>query len=197
MTAKRSKNEIVRKAIHLGCLVFPMMYTFFSREVMLFILGTLLLVAFCVEWARFHWDWFARWFYGLTADLLREHEHSRLTGSTHLFIGSFLAVLLFEKWIALMVLLFLIVADTAGALVGRLWGKYRLSGEKTVEGSLMFVITAVAIVLLVPGANWIIGLVGVGVAFVVEVFLRRIDDNLTIPLGAGSVMQVLAWIALK
>lgn len=188
------EKEVLRKAIHLGCLVFPLMYTVSGREPMLLVLGVLLMVAFGVEWARFHWDWFARWFYGLTAELLREHERSRLTGSTYLFIGSFLSVLLFEKWIALIVLLFLIVADTAGALVGSFWGKHRLSGNKTVEGSLMFVATAVGIVLLVPDANWIIGLVGVAVAFLAEVFLRCVDDNLSIPLGAGSAMQVLSWV---
>lgn len=197
MMARTPTHEVIRKTIHLGNLVFPLMYTVLEREVMLVILGALVLVAFGVEWARFHWDWFARWFYGLTARLLREHEHNRLTGSTYMLVGSFLAVLLFERWIALIVLLFLIVADTAGALVGRLWGRRKLSGSKTVEGSLMFVVAAVLIVWLVPGANRIIGLVGVGVAFALEVFVRRIDDNLTIPLGAGGVMQALAWIALK
>lgn len=192
--AKTPTHELIRKGIHLCCLVFPLMYMVVEREVMLLFLGILLLMAFCVEWARFHWDWFARWFYGLTAQLLREHEHKRLTGSTYLFIGSFLAVLMFEKWIAMIVLLFMIVADTAGALVGRTLGKRRLSGDKTVEGSLVFIIVATAIIFSVPDANRIIGMVGVGVAFFVEVFLRRIDDNLTIPLGAGGAMQILAWM---
>ena len=82
-----------------------------GRVAMLWILGALVFVAGIVELGRFRWQPFARWFYRLTGKLLRDHERKSLTGSTCLFLGSFLTVLLFSEWVAVVVLFFLAVAD--------------------------------------------------------------------------------------
>jgi len=89
------------------------------------------------------------------------------------------------------VLLILVISDGLGALAGKLWGKHRLYGYKTIEGSIVFILSAVMIVLLVFRNPLWIGWIGLVTAFFVEVFIQKIDDNLTIPLFAGGVMQIL------
>ena len=187
-------NEIIRKGIHLCCVVIPLAYFILDRKMMLVFLSLLLLIAFGVEWARFRSARFAKRFNSLPGKLLRDHEKRTWTGSTFLLLGAFLAILLFERWIAIVVLLFLVVADALGAIAGRFWGGRRLWGSKTVVGSAVFLAAAGLMVFIVPGANIAIGLVGGVVAFLMEVFVTRIDDNLTIPLGAGGTMQILTWM---
>jgi len=187
------RNEIIRKSIHLFALSIPVGYMILDKKTTLLILGSATFFALCVELARFLWSDFSRWFYRSVGNLLREHEQSDLTGATYLLIGSFLTILFFDKWIALAALFFLVVADAFGALVGRFWGKHSLYKDKMIEGSVIFLLTALVVVFFIPENYLVVGFVGVATAFLIDVFVKRIDDNVAIPLGSGAVMQVLLY----
>lgn len=188
------KNELVRKSIHLAMLVLPVGYLFLAKHTMLIILGVFILIALFVEYARFYIEEFSEWFHGFFGHLLRNHEKRGLTGSTYLLISCFLSILFFDKWIALLALLFMIISDAFGALFGRLWGKRYILQDKSIEGGIVFILTGALMVFLVPGSVIWIGLVGIVSANIFEMFITTIDDNLTIPLGAGLIMQILFWI---
>jgi dolichol kinase len=187
------KHELIRKFIHSFALIVPFGYYFFDRKIILGIIGLGILVAICVEILRFHWHVFRELFHGLLGKLLRDHEIIRLTGSTYLLIGCFLTVLLFTKWIALVSLLFLIVSDALAAVVGRRWGRHKIWKDRSIEGCTVFFISALLAVLIVPGSHFLIGLAGVITACAVDIFIHDINDNLTIPLIGGAVMQGLMW----
>ncbi|MBN2029000.1 hypothetical protein JW824_02040 [bacterium] len=187
-------NEILRKGIHLGMLIIPVGYYFFPKITMLVILGVMILLALGVEIVRFRWPLFSKHFNKLIGRLLRPSEKSGLTGATYLFIGSFFTIFLFEKTIALIALLFLIISDALAALVGKLLGKRLLYKDKTIEGSIMFLSTALCIVFFLPTHPLVIGLIGVCAAFVIDVFVVKMNDNFFIPVGSGLVMQILATV---
>jgi len=187
-------NEIIRKGIHLFALTIPAGYLVLSKKIMLIALAILILLAVGVEIGRFKWQAFSRHFYHLFGDLLRKHEWSSPTGSTYLLLGSLLTILFFNKPIAIVALLFLVVSDAFGAVVGRLWGKHFFYRDKTIEGCGVFLLTAVIVAFIFLKNHFIVGLAGVTVAFFIDVFVRGADDNLTIPLGAGLVMQILFWV---
>ncbi len=105
-----------------------------------------------------------------------------------------MTILLFNKQIAIVALFFLVVSDAFGAVVGRVWGKHFFYRDKTIEGCAAFLLTAVIIAFIFLRNNFIVGSVGVAVAFFIDVFVKGIDDNLTIPLGTGLVMQILLWL---
>lgn len=172
-------------------LVFPLLYMFLEKRYLLWMLGGLVFIAVLVEIARFRWAGFSRLFYRCVGRLLRNHERLHLTGSTYLLMGIFLTILLFDKAVAVMALVFVVVGDALGALTGKIWGRHRLYGNKTIEGSVVFLLTGLGIVLLMMRDHIIVGIVGVVVACIVDIFIKNIDDNLTIPLGAGAVMHVL------
>jgi dolichol kinase len=188
------KNEILRKSIHLFAIIFPVSYMVLTKRTLIVGLGIATVLTLGVEMLRFRWARFSRWFQGAVGSLLREHERTGLTGATTLIIGSFVTVLLFDRWIAMVALFFLVVSDAFGALVGSLWGKHSLFGEKTVEGCGVFLLTAVGIIFLLPDGHVLIGLTGVVVALLIDVLVERIDDNLTIPVGSAAAMQTLMWI---
>ena len=73
--------------------------------------------------------------------------------------------------------------------MGKAWGRIKLIGDKSLEGS-----AACFIVCAVISVFWIdpvVGLTGAFVATLAELLPLRIDDNLTVPLISGAVMQVM------
>ena len=83
------------------------------------------------------------------------------------------------------------ISDTFAAIIGKAFGKHRF-GEKSVVGSLAFLISSVIIVAIVPEINVFIGCVMALAATLTEAFIVRIgsfkiDDNLSIPLVSASV----------
>lgn len=184
-------DEIKRKVIHIITLVLPVLYMFLPRNKMLLISGTLLFLALLVEFLRYVNGPFSRLFYRYTDPMLRNHEKHGLTGATYLFCGVFIAILLFDKWVARSVIFFIIVSDGLAALAGRLWGRNIIIHGKTIEGSVVFLFSSLIIVLFIVRGNVLIGLAGITVSLFVEIFLYKINDNISIPIFGGGIMQLL------
>ena len=191
MIMSRLGNELFRKAIHLIALIIPISYSFYGKHFTLILVGTGLTVAVVVEILKKGSQRFFRKFESLFSHLLRAHELTGITGATYLLLSSFICVLFFDQWIALVCLYFLLIADALGALVGRLWGRHYIFHHRSYEGCFVFLIACVVIIYVVPGVPLRLALPGVVVAFLIDVFVQGIDDNLTIPVGAGLFMQLM------
>ena len=191
------RQEIVRKSIHLLTLFIPIAYFLLPRKTVLGLLGIIIALSLIIELFRLTYEPFSIRFHEITDSLLREHERYRLTGATYLFISSFLCVLLFEKWIAIVSILFLIVSDGLGGLAGKVWGRHTLFNKKTFEGSLIFVLISIPVVIIFSGGHIFVGFLGLAAALIVDIFFTKIDDNLTIPLAAGGVMQICSWFLMS
>ncbi len=135
-----------------------------------------------------------RWFLYLLHPLLREHEISHLTGASYMLLASLIALLAFPRDVAVLALFFLAVGDPMAAIVGNWVGRRKLL-DKTLEAELVCFISCEAIGLVfyqtVLDIPLYIVLVGSLCATIAEAIPLPIDDNLTIPLFAGSVMTVL------
>ena len=190
------KREMARKSIHLAMLVIPVASTLLDRPVLLRLIGLLLLVALAVEVARKLWPAVNGLFRRLVGGMLRDAEVSEVTGATHLLMASFLSFWLFELWIAQVAVLFVIISDGLAALLGKWMGRHRCCGNKTWEGTAVFLVSAVIIVVLHPQCPLPVGLVGVVAALGADLFGTRWDDNLTIPLASGLVMQLVSWASV-
>ncbi len=183
------RNELVRKLIHFSTLVIPLGMMILPRRTILLVLGFALLTAVIVEICRRLFPGFGAWFLKRTSPLLRKHEEHRITGATFLFLSAFISVLVFREWIAQVALLLVIISDGLGALVGKLWGRKTSIKGKTWEGSAVFIISGLLIVFFHPACDIRVGILGVLAAFLVEVLVTGLDDNLTIPLAAGIVLE--------
>jgi len=158
---------------------------------MLYLSGILLFLALLIEIARFLWKPFSVFFYKLLSSILRDNEKHGLTGATYIFIGIFLLLLLFDKWIAQSVMLFIIVSDAFSAVVGRLWGYHKIYADKTLEGCLAYLLSSVIIVFLIIKSDLVIGVVGIIASLITEIFITRIDDNVSVAVIGGGTMQIL------
>ena len=183
-------SELLRKSIHLTGLILPVIYFFLDKPTMLIGMGVLTGIALTVELVKRFSPDFGNFFFQVFAPMLRGHERKgAMTGATYYIISTFLCILFFAKTLAIVCIFFMVLGDLAAALIGRMWGKTKLLGTKSLEGSLacFVVCTAIALVKLPP----VIGIIGALVATIVEMMPVPIDDNLTVPLVSGAVMHFL------
>ena len=126
--------------------------------------------------------------------MAREHElKGDFTGATYILVTSCIVIALFDKPIAMAALAFIMVGDAAAALIGRKFGKHKF-GNKSLEGSLAFFITALVVVFVIPGLPYSIGIVGALFGAITEAVSTKIDDNASVPLVSGLLMQLLMVI---
>lgn len=192
------RSELVRKAIHLSSLSIPIIYFLIPRSTALLILIPLTAAFLITDIARYYHEPTARWYYRWFGWLLRQHEQDavarRLNGATNILLSAVVCVALFPKIITVNAFAILIVSDTTSALVGRRFGRTRFLG-KTLEGTLAFFLSAVAVVAIAPkfgssALEYGLWIVGSAVGAVTEASIRRIDDNIAVPLVIGIVLWI-------
>lgn len=115
-------------------------------------------------------------------------EAQGIASSTWFILGIFLSVTIFPRSVAIPAILVLSLADPAASYVGRRWGR-RPFGSGTVEGSLVFLVTALLI--LVPVAGLVVGATAALIVTLAERVPWRLDDNLVIPLVTGLLLWSL------
>lgn len=189
-------GELLRKSIHLSGLTLPVIYIFLDKPVMLILIGTLTGFALTIELVKWFSPRFGEFFFRIFTPLLRRHEQKgAVTGATYYLISALLCIFLFAKTLAIVCIFFMVLGDMAAALVGKMWGRTKLFGRKSLEGSTacFVVCTAIALVKLNP----VIAIIGALVATIVELIPFPIDDNLTVPLISGAVMHFLMQSTLN
>lgn len=185
------KGEILRKTTHIGALIIPVIYYFTNAGIIIPLLSAMLLITLSVDMVRlFGGSKSKSIIQKLFGIMIRPHEKKNFTGATYILASSIISILIFDKLIAILAIAYIIVGDTAGAIVGRLWGKIKFRG-KTLEGSASFFLSCCLVALIVPEINLWIKISGALVAAIVEALTIYVDDNLTVPLISGLAMQFL------
>lgn len=130
---------------------------------------------------------------------MRENEKNGIAGTTALLLGVFIIVYFFPPDVVTLSLLFLAFADPIASYVGIRFGKDKIIGSKSLQGSLaaFFVCTLIAAgyffvrnmmlerLLIV---SLIAGLIG---AISELVPVGRLDDNFTFPLLSATLLWLL------
>jgi dolichol kinase len=186
-----TKYVILRKILHLLTALVPVAYIFLPRFPMVVGLCVLCILLLLIDFLRLEVKIVGSFFERYFGKLMWQKEKFTLTAATHYTVASFLAVYFFDKWIAIAVLLFLALGDTAAHIIGVRWGKNRLDTEKTIEGSLACLLICLFISLLLPQPSLLVLAVGALVASLVEFFPFGIDDNFTLPLISGAAMEIM------
>jgi dolichol kinase len=189
-------NEGLRKATHLFALVMPAAYVFLSKSMILWCLIPVTMGIVLCDTARLRGWSMWRLLEPLWGPLIRPQEASTYTGASYIMVATVLTVSLFSKPAAICALAFIIVGDSAGALVGRKWGTHKYGRRgKSIEGSAAFFLSSLIPVIAVAQMPFWIGICGASVATVTEALSDEIDDNLSVPLVSGLVLHLLLRIA--
>ena len=110
--------------------------------------------------------------------------------------GSLLVLQLFSRDIALASILILIFADPISHLVGKVFGKIKspLDNRKNIEGHIAgALISSILIMFVVSPILAIFGALTAMLfeSLIIEIQKIELDDNLIIPLTAGTIMYIL------
>ncbi len=189
------RTELDRKSIHIVSAILPLSFLFMPKMPMLILIsaGTAVFVSM---------DFFRRWstalntiFHFLAAWAMRESEERefKLTGATWMMLSMTLLFWTVPTQIAIASMLILHWGDAAAALVGKKWGRIRWIHSHTLEGTLTFIFTGLAVLLIgFPELPLIAVLAAVIAAALAESLIQGIDDNLTIPVTAALFLMLLS-----
>ena len=191
--------EFVRKGIHLCALVIPVGYSFLPFYIAMIGVSISAVISVMIDISRFRqwklWHLLAV----LLTPIIRDHEiKGGFTGASYILTTSAISIALFPKPIAIAALVFIIIGDTAAALIGRRFGKHKLIKNKSLEGSGACLLSLVALSFFIPGLPTPVGLAGALTATLAELFTGKIDDNFTVPISSGFVMLlVMHWMGIE
>ncbi len=187
------RGERGRKVIHYTATLIPLIYHFLvDRRIAIIILSILTGSIILAELSRMIIPSLRKLYLRIFGDLTRPHEHqNNLTGASYVFLGSFMVIWLFPKPIAVVALLFLTIGDSTACLIGMSFGRIRIWGQKTLEGTLAFLLSSLLVTCWVPQIPFWVKLIGAGAASILELIPWRLDDNLTIPSLSALVMYFL------
>jgi dolichol kinase len=183
-----------RKLYRLCSLFFVFLLIFTSSKITLLILSFFLIILFLLEALRFKYKKINEKIFTYFSSFLKEKEKKIISSTTIYFLSMFLVVLLFSKEVAIASLLILIFADIFSALAGTRWGKIKITRSKTLEGTIAFFLTCLIIGFILRYLNFpfekkAILLCALGTSMVE--LIPYLDDNLTVPLVAGFILEIL------
>ena len=195
----RFRTELRRKYIHLIGLIVPALYwatnyliPSYSRQVTLGFIAFFLLLFMAFEFYRIRHGIPHKEADAIVKPLIRPQEKRGIGGHVFFAAGAFVAVLAYPREIAIAALLISVLADGGAAIVGSRWGRHKIIGKKTLEGSLVLFLIAFALAALLVGPL-LAAFVGAIVATFVE--LLPINDNLMIPIAAGLAMHLVRYFS--
>ncbi|MFN3698629.1 MAG: glycerol-3-phosphate acyltransferase [Dictyoglomus sp.] len=183
-------------------LLFIPLYLILSKMIVLFIIGFVLLLFFVLDLLRIlisKVESFLQLEIIKNIRIFKEKERGRVSSITNFLLGIFISFALFEKNVVFASLGFVSLGDMMSKWVGINFGSRKIfkNSEKTLEGSLAFLSTSLTVAFFL----WFKGLMpfhivflGALVASIIEAVPNPIDDNFSVPVISGAVMEVLKKI---
>ena len=186
-------REISRKAIHIFNIIIPLfhIYIFKNKIDMIIFLSAMVIFCFFIEIFRNQNSFISKFFAKYLSFMMRSFEkRGSLTGSTWVFVGALITIILVPQPFSLLALFFLAFGDTMAALVGMKFPFINI-GNKTLSGSLacftmcLFVGFAINFEISLE-----IILIGAFTATIAELASIKINDNISIPVLSGCAMYL-------
>ncbi len=188
---KSLRRELLRKLIHLLALPILVIYTFvaglYGIRVGILALTAFLIILLEIEYIRLEY----KLKLPMVVDILRRHEKDHIASSIFFIASMIICFAAFDYPIALLAMLYTVFGDLMSALVGIKFGRTKIRRKKTLEGFLAGLLTNILVGWIMMPEAWIIFLPMALTASLVELWTGKLDDNLTVPLAAGFVGQIL------
>ncbi len=187
---KEFKRHMWRTILRPAAVVFVFYYLNTDKVSTLYLIGSVTAVFLLLDLTRL----FIKRGKDALRFMFKEREGKTFSSMTTFLIASFIIILLFKKDIAILSILFLITGDIFSKIFGLSFGKHRIFQNKSVEGSTAFLAGALIVSFIsIPYLDipWLIMLAGSITATIVEMLPMGIDDNFTVGIISGSVMELV------
>jgi dolichol kinase len=191
-------KHLGRKFYHLvGGMGLLSLYYILGREKALIFYTAIFILVLALDLMRLNIPSINRFIFTKFRSFIRTNEEHKLTGTAPYILGIGSTLYLYRTDLATLAVCFLAFGDVAATAIGERYGKTKI-GNKSLEGSIAFVIAAVSagFLLSFAGISVMHGLILAGaiIAAGVELLPLPINDNLVIPLVSGGAMVLISRI---
>lgn len=131
--------------------------------------------------------------------LMRRHETHAMSGFSYLLVGAIFLMVLGKRDVVILTLLFLAFGDPIASYFGLRFGKDRILGSKTLQGTM----AAFVVCMIIAGAYYylnnlmterlliVVPLSGLIGALAELIPIGKLDDNFTFPVVGASMLWLL------
>ena len=184
------KKEIYRKIIHLSSVCIPILLFNLGKDLLLPWLILFCVVVPLLDYLRIKNNIFNKIYLYFFQNVSRPIESNILSGASWVIIGATITIILFKEDIALIALLVMSISDSLAAIVGMKIGDTKLY-SKTLEGSLIFLISTGIIVFTLSTYSLIFNILAVITSTLVELFSNHnLNDNLLVPISISFILTI-------
>ncbi len=199
----RNQLHLARKIYHVvGVAFIVILYLTLSRMASLTLLGSAILIFVPLDYLRRKIPVLQNIALKGFGPVLRKDEEKTLSGMSMMMVGIFITAYLFPPSIVILSLLLLGLGDPISSIVGTIYGKDKIVGNKSLQGTLAgFVVCTVAsfTYFVYTGimserllfVSLLAGLIG---AISELVPIGRLDDNFTIPIMSSTLLFGLFYL---
>lgn len=171
----------------------PIIYIYTSKEMILWVVGMVGAVFILVDLFRLVSKGVNLFLFQNVVGLMKEKEQHKFSSMTFFMLAAFISILLFDRDIAIITLTFIIFGDLAVKFFGAQFSKKMIFSGRSLEGLLTYFAFSLFFgVFLADQLGTIVWLplIGAAVASFTDLFsIFGIDDNFTVALISGAVMQ--------
>lgn len=197
---KRSEIHWARKLWHMGAVGgMAAIYAYAPERLSLIILLVSWVLFVPLDFLRHRYAAINEFLVHAFKPIMRDSELNRLAGTSYLLTGVTIIDLLFPREVVLLTLLFLALADPIASYFGIKFGKDKILGHKSLQGTLaaFVVCTSLCFVYLYTHNMLldrliVVSLLGGLIGALAELIpIGKLDDNLTLPLLSGTFLYLL------
>jgi len=198
----RQDLHLARKIWHVcGVSLMAIIYTYFGKQTSFHILLPLVAIIVPLDFYRQRSPKLNAFVLKSLGWVMRKNEYKSISGTSYLFVGG-LVLLVFPQHIVILTLLFLAFADPLASYVGIRYGKDRIVGNKTLQGTTTaFIVCGIISAIYYYQNNIMIerlfivsplsGMIG-ALAEVIPIW--RLDDNFTFSVLCAAFLYVLFYL---
>tara|TARA_Y100000996_G_C22548607_1_gene652850 strand:- start:1766 stop:2347 length:582 start_codon:yes stop_codon:yes gene_type:complete len=185
------KQELLRKGIHACNSIIAFSLFFLDQKDVLLIVAISAILIVVFDFLRIYTKPVQRIYNFLFKEVTRDFESHRLTGASYVMIGALIVLSIFESRICIPALLIMSFSDSAAAIIGKKYGKTKIF-NKTLEGSLAFLLTSFVIVIFfIPDIDFTFSIIAIIASTIVELVPKsNLDDNLLIPIVSAFIISL-------
>lgn len=196
----RSDIHWARKIWHMvGVSIIAALYAVLPEKISIIALVFTTLFAIAMDVIRLRKPAFNELVMSALGPVMRKSEIDRFAGTTYLFSGVTLIAFIFPPQVVLLSILFLAFADPLASYWGIRFGKDKIFGDKSLQGTLAAFFVCAIITFAYLSANWILpdrifvlsllgGLIG---ALAELIPVGKLDDNFSLPVLSATALWLV------
>jgi glycerol-3-phosphate acyltransferase PlsY len=183
----------LRVLLRPAAISFPLLYLVYPRRFLLLLVGGVTCLFILIDILRLSSSRLNLLVFRWLHKFFREKERQTFSSATLFLVSSFLVILLFDKALATLSIVFLVFGDLSAKFTGLEHGRWHLFG-KSLDGTLAYLATSLVFgylwSLIVPVPFFLV-VIGATVAALAELLPLGVNDNFVVPLVSAAAMRAV------